>query len=101
MTLCNRKWWAISHTSVGVVQAIQKQLQQQWGRVAHPSFFEGWDSTDASIMGFRACTTQLDAQISPWGTPIPTFVAGTTHLKLPASKVPQRSACCPTPIAEE
>jgi hypothetical protein len=23
------------------------------GRVAHPSFFEGWDSTDASCVGFR------------------------------------------------
>src|SRR5438128_4779732 len=39
-----------------------------------------------SIMGFRVpLHNPLDARISHWGRPFPTFVAGTTHLKLQES----------------
>src|SRR5947207_15936782 len=62
-----------------------RQAIRIW-RVAYPSFFEGWDSTDASIMGFRVpLHNPLDARISHWGRPFPTFVAGATHLKLQES----------------
>src|SRR3989442_14272305 len=46
-------------------------------RVGYPSFFEGGDSTDASIMGFRVpLHNPLDAPIFHWGRPFPTLVPG-------------------------
>jgi len=49
------------------------------GRVAHPSFFEGWDSTDASIMGFRVPLHNAARRPNPpWGRPFPSLQAQRT-----------------------